>query len=126
VTAVQTNVGSWKLEDQQHQVEHESLTCDGCGKIYQTPIVARITTPGHVQTYGACPHCMTKVYDISAPKTEQKEKRNFSAESKRPQTEADDEVKCDHFFGFLNKRTRGTPVPERCLICERMVECLYG
>ena len=126
MTLVQANVGSWKLEDCPQQPGHESMTCDECGRSYQKPILARVSTPGHVQTYGACPHCMTKVYDINVPETKEKERQNASPKPRQPSTAAEPEVKCDHFFGFLNKRTKGTPVPEPCLTCDRMVDCLYG
>ena len=126
MTTVQTSVGSWKLEDYPHHIEHDALTCDGCGRTYEKPIVARVSTPGHIQTYGACPHCMTKVYDINLPETGGKEKPSSLVQPNRPQEKASSEVKCDHFFGFLNKRTKGTPVPEHCLTCDKMVECLYG
>ena len=121
---VQSNVGSWKLDDCPHQPEREALTCDGCGKTYQKPILAKVSTPGHVQTYGACPHCMTKVYDINALRNEEKRNPKLSPDTKL--SRINDQVKCDHFFGFLNKRAKGTPVPEHCLTCDKMVECLYG
>ena len=126
MTLVQANVGSWKLEDCPQQLGREHMTCDECGRSYQKPILARVSTPGHVQTYGACPHCMTKVYDINVPEIKEKEQQNASPKPRQPSTAAEPEVKCDHFFGFLNKRTKGTPVPEPCLTCDRMVDCLYG
>jgi hypothetical protein len=69
---------------------------------------------------------MTKVYDINLPKTGGKEKPSSPMRPDRPQEKASSGAECDHFFGFLNKRTKGTPVPEHCLTCEKMVECLYG
>jgi hypothetical protein len=36
------------------------------------------------------------------------------------------DVTCGHFFGYLNKRQKGTPIPEPCLVCTKMVECLCG
>ncbi len=122
---MQTNVNSWKLEDCPHQIERDVLTCDGCGRTYKKPIVARVSTPGHVQTYSACPHCMTEVYDTNFPETEGKEEPSSPVQPYRRPEKASSEAKCDHFFGFLSKRAKGTPVPEHCLTCDRMVECLY-
>jgi len=124
---VQINIGSWKLnEDSPHRMGQEGLTCDECGKTYQRPILARVSSSGHVvKTYQACPHCMTKVHSAAAaPRSEGIKAAILSKESTTMAPGLDG--KCVHFFGYLNKRAKGTPVPERCLTCDKMVECLYG
>jgi hypothetical protein len=68
---------------------------------------------------------MAKVYDINVPEIKEKEEQDVSVKPRQPSAAIEPEVKCDHFFGFLNKRTKGTPVPEHCLTCDKMVECLY-
>ena len=35
-----------------------------------------------------------------------------------------EEVKCRLFHGYLKKRPKNTPIPDECLICSRMIECL--
>ena len=30
---------------------------------------------------------------------------------------------CPHYVGYLSKRPRGTPIPEECLTCPKMIEC---
>jgi len=123
---VEVNVGSWKInEDQPHEMDPEDPTCGGCGKSYRKPILATVSSPGHVQTYQACPHCMTKVRDANPPKNENI-KATILSKAPSTQTAPGLDGKCGQFFGYLNKRTKGTPVPERCLTCEKMVECLYG
>jgi hypothetical protein len=68
---------------------------------------------------------MTKVHDINVPEIKEKEKQNAVLKPTHPSTSTEPEGKCNHFFGFLNKRTKGTPIPEHCLTCDKMVECLY-
>jgi hypothetical protein len=36
----------------------------------------------------------------------------------------DGNVKCGHFMGYLKQRPRETPIPEECLLCDKMVDCL--
>ena len=123
---MQINVGSWKVnEDHPHEMDPEDPTCGGCGKSYRKPILATVSSSGHVQTYQACPHCMTKVRGTNPPKSENI-KAAILSKTTSTQTAPELEGKCGHFFGYLNKRTKGTPVPEHCLTCEKMVECLYG
>jgi hypothetical protein len=33
---------------------------------------------------------------------------------------------CQHYFGFLSQRPKGTPIPEECLTCEKMLDCLVS
>ncbi len=33
-------------------------------------------------------------------------------------------VICRNYFGFLNQRPTGLAVPEECLICEKMLQCM--
>jgi len=127
VTGVQINIGSWKLnEDSAHSIDQEGLTCDECGKTYQKAILARISSSGRmVQTYQACPHCMTKVHTADVHSGSEKIKAAILPREPAP-TAPGAEGNCAHFFGYLNKRAKGTPVPDRCLTCDKMVECLYG
>lgn len=36
------------------------------------------------------------------------------------------EVKCQHFFGYLSKLSPDMSVPEECLLCQRVVECMLS
>ena len=126
MTRVQINIGSGKIsEDHPSEMDQDDPTCDGCGKSFSKPILATVSSSGHVQTYQACPHCMTKVRSVIHPKGENI-KAAILSKAQSTQTAPGLEGKCGHFFGYLNKRTKGTPVPEHCLTCEQMVECLYG
>jgi hypothetical protein len=105
VTRVEVNLGSWKInEDHPHEMDPEDPTCGGCGKSYRKPILATVSSP---------------------PKNENI-KATILSKAPSTQTAPGLDGKCGQFFGYLNKRPKGTPVPERCLTCEKMVECLYG
>jgi len=58
--------------------------------------------PKLVQYY-ACPYCLNKIDE------EQK-----LADS------------CQYWFGYLNQKDRGDPVPMECVECERAVECMLS
>jgi hypothetical protein len=30
---------------------------------------------------------------------------------------------CPHYLGYLKKRQKGTPIPEGCLTCTKMIDC---
>ena len=32
---------------------------------------------------------------------------------------------CAHHLGYLKRRPKNTPIPEECLTCSKMIECMY-
>jgi hypothetical protein len=34
------------------------------------------------------------------------------------------EVKCPHSFGYLSTLPKGSPLPEECFLCPKVVDCL--
>lgn len=106
------------------------MKCDECGEEFNQPLLARISSKGNTQTYYACPHCLTRVQE---PEKQQKaiekhdhEETHVAAPVKELKTGANkEEVEgCQHFFGFLKKRPKDTAIPETCLICDKMIECM--
>jgi hypothetical protein len=100
--------------------------CDECGTAFQVPLLATVKSHGSSQKYYACPRCLTKVAEI---RTQQKEERTETA-SRRTEVRKigslnENEAKCQHFLGYLKKRPKDTSIPDECLTCDRMVECLY-
>jgi hypothetical protein len=33
-------------------------------------------------------------------------------------------TECKHFFGYLSKRSSKEGVPEECIVCEKIVQCM--
>jgi hypothetical protein len=123
---MQTDLSYRKLEDDcPRAISHADVTCDRCGKTLEKSIIARVLTGGSVQTYQACPHCLTKVHIVQARKQERKPEP-LRKESSGLETKSESSFACGHFFGYLNKRQRGAPIPETCFLCTKMVECLSG
>jgi len=122
---MQTGISSEKLEhDCPKTISHADLTCDRCGKALQKPILARVVTGVNVQTYPACPHCMTRIRGIEVLKQEDTKPEIIKKRPIEPRAQPVSSFACGHFFGYLNKRQKGTPIPEPCLVCSKMVECL--
>jgi DNA-directed RNA polymerase subunit RPC12/RpoP len=103
--------------------EETSSTCNECGEKFDKPLLTSISTQGIVQTYYACPRCLSKI-----PEDNEKEKQENEASAQpegpekgrpKPQNE-----KCPHFLGYLKKRPKETSIPEACLTCERIIECM--
>jgi len=111
-----------------------------CGKSFSEPIeLTLIQADGSPETYYACPHCFSRV-SLEDRKIERKEKS--SDKSKKSPSEALPSVSkkdleedasgvekvkpagCVHFLGYLRTRPKGTPIPDECLTCAAIMDCM--
>jgi hypothetical protein len=106
--------------------KNDGLTCDGCGENFERPILATIVSGCSSRTYYACPRCLTKVGDLKPQKDDrsrEEEKASTIVVHKAKESESS-EARCGHFLGYLKKRPKNTPIPDECLTCNKMIECL--
>jgi len=54
-------------------------------------------------------------------KTEQKSEQSQCESESIPQPEKMD---CQYWFGYLSQKAHGEPVPESCVECEKVLECM--
>jgi len=125
---MEKTLGSLKMEDE-HYFFRESQTsfrCTGCNGTFQKPILATVSSRGCVKTYYACPRCLLKVGDVKQHKDEEDKETSISIEKVKKVAVAkhEDTVKCKHFLGYLKKRSKDAPIPDECLTCDKMIECL--
>ena len=113
--------------DTEDPVSQPSFRCSECNGIFQKPLVATLSSQGIVQTYDACPHCLSKVALVKhQQKREEKkevlmpieETKNISAPRERENAD------CMHFLGYLKTRSKDMSIPDECLTCDKMIECL--
>jgi hypothetical protein len=118
-------MNSQKFQEETAYIEehHLNFSCSKCGEHCQKPILATISANGNVQTYYACPYCLAK---LDTAKTQEKEEsKKVSAKAYiRPDVKAETSAKCQHHLGYLKNRPKNTPIPDECLTCDRMIECL--
>jgi len=102
-----------------------SVRCDECSEIVYKPLLATLLSSDHVQTYYACPRCLSKV---SVPQQRRSEpaKETVATEKVKRVTAAagEDKTMCKNFFGYLKKRSKDVPIPDECLTCDKMIECM--
>lgn len=108
-----------------------------CGKSFTAPV--RLTDLSHKprsETYYACPYCFSKM-DESEPDVPHELR---SVKSASYEMAADDGLKknakgkenekenavtsCPHHVGYLKKRSRDEAVPDSCLTCPKILQCM--
>jgi DNA-directed RNA polymerase subunit RPC12/RpoP len=103
------------------------LTCGECGENFVKPILATVSSNDKLQIYYACPRCLTKVGDVES----QSDKESgtvtvLKEEGKDVSKKRESEAECEHFLGYLKQRPKNSPIPDECLVCEKMIECLVS
>ena len=124
---MEKSVSAFKLNDDYHYLRENTtcFKCSECGEEFQKPILATVSSNISVQKYFACPRCFTKVGDVEGRKDRESKEVAFSAEeAKKAVAKFEESVKCDHFLGYLKKRSKDTAIPDECLTCDKMIECL--
>ncbi|MEM4704773.1 MAG: hypothetical protein QXJ02_06880 [Candidatus Bathyarchaeia archaeon] len=123
---MQRSLSVWKESENRSLDEDEAdYKCSECGEEFHRPIFARNTSGGQTQTYYACPHCLTEVAQRASQRSEKSRESSDSLKEIRvPSVKLEEKTDCRHFLGFLKKRPKDMAIPEECLVCERMIECM--
>lgn len=118
-------MNSRKLQEEMTHIEEQHLdfSCGECGGHYQKPILATMSANGNVQTYYACPYCLAKL-DIAKNQEKEESKKVTAKTYTRSGVKAETGTECQHHLGYLKNRPKNTPIPDECLTCDRMIECL--
>jgi len=66
---------------------------------------------------------------VKGEKPEYNEEQIAQAKEKNPETKLthlafSKAEKCSHHFGYLNQRSKGQKIPEECLTCQKVIECM--
>ena len=103
-------------------------SCESCGHIVKNPIQLTNFSSTPMQTYNACPFCFTRLEEDAIEEPSKLKLADFedSTLSKNRQKETEDQKtgECPHYLGYLKKRPKNTPIPDSCLTCQKMMQCL--
>lgn len=120
------------------KMKSEGHTCSNpeCGRDFTNPIVVKDLSSEDSPSYQACPFCLTrlveKVAEVEEKPQKKKESKTKEGVAQHPevmpaqleQQPYAEEPKCPHHFGYLSNRSRKETIPEECMTCEKIVECM--
>lgn len=109
-----------------------------CGRTVDNPIIVQDLGSEGRTTYQACPYCLTEIV-LEKPlitKDDQKEKKKPKGKSwteqkeefmklKPPPQLSEDSDECPYHFGYLSERSKGEDIPEKCMTCKKLVQCMF-
>ena len=100
---------------------HSTSTCAACGENFEQPLFAMVFSDSLVEEYYACPKCLSKVASLHRKDVEVDE----AEEEAEVESPVGDVAGCMHHVGYLKSRPKNTPIPEECLTCSKMIDCMY-
>jgi hypothetical protein len=107
-----------------------AFTCPNvsCGKVFTKPLRALNLQQGSEEPYDACPYCLTEItIDNELPVScdEPKETEAAEKESTEEQVEiAEKPSECGYHLGYLSERSSKENIPDACMMCKDIVECM--
>jgi len=119
-----------------------------CHRDIEEPILLNNLSKSPVEQYQACPYCFVKL-DTDAENEEdvmeesrlgsplppsleksrdsgsvRLQKRGDEAPVKPSKVEEKGPKGCPHYFGYLTHRPKDASIPQECLTCPKIVECM--
>lgn len=102
------------------------LTCQNssCKKNFETPLKTLNLQSSPTEIYNACPYCLSKI------KEPEKALENLQAKVNQVRTKEgldknnDNLIKCHFHQGYLSERTSKENIPDECLVCKDILECM--
>jgi hypothetical protein len=106
------------------------FTCQhpSCKKTFTVSLKTVNLQQTPTELYNACPYCLTKIKIIEKPaeiqveKTQPKE-NHFETKEKLFKNK-DKSVTCNYHPGYLSERNSKEQIPDECLVCKDIVECM--
>jgi hypothetical protein len=128
-------IGKSKHKASDFDAKSDQVNCSRseCGKSFDKPIELTIIGADHKsETYDACPHCFHKVTNQPITVPEKKSEKTVPSVPSIPITEIDKEesdeedksIECPHSFGHLSRRPKGSSIPDECLTCREITQCM--
>ena len=110
-----------------------------CGKSFAAPVrLTDLSHKPHSETYYACPHCFSKME--TADRDEPTESKLMKSEDYETATKSSDKgtktkapkktgdvapvASCPYHVGYLKTRSKSEAVPDGCLTCSKILECM--
>jgi DNA-directed RNA polymerase subunit RPC12/RpoP len=124
------NIATPKLK---FETDNSGSKCGICEEEFENPLLAMVLADSLVEEYYACPKCLSKVVgfhqkDVMVNYVDDNETEIGFVASKfgaAVEDSASDVEGCVHHLGYLKKRLKNSDIPEECLTCSKMIECMY-
>lgn len=121
-------------------MENRNFTCQNpsCGKVFNNPLKAEVVGSDREGSYDACPYCLAEIAIGNEVPTVADEKDDLRLKigklertlpkiqpvGGKPVDKATKAAGCPHHLGYLSERAAKENIPEQCITCECIVQCM--
>jgi hypothetical protein len=114
----------------------KALICENplCKKTFTAPLKTLNLQQNPSETYDACPYCLTKIEIIDEPlrtdekieeiQIEETQAKINQVKTKEKNNKNDKPTSCHYHPGYLSERSSKEQIPDECLVCKDIVECM--
>jgi hypothetical protein len=95
-----------------------------CKKTFTAPLKTLNLQEDPDQPYNACPYCLTKLAQPTLRQNETPKAQVSTTSILNENLVKEKPTACQYHLGYLGERTQNQPIPEDCLICKDIVECM--
>ena len=88
-----------------------------CKSNIRQPILIHNLSTKPKKTYYGCPNCF---FEVKKTSKFQKRESKINPKKRKEQTSSS----CLHYYGFLSSRLKDTAIPQECLVCPKLLECM--
>jgi len=113
---------------QNEEEQKNALTCPNntCAKIFLKPLKALNLQVASAGPYDACPYCLTEINRdemtaVSDEPTVAEVDKTLGNQVQIPQQQS---TSCSYHMGYLSERDSKDQIPDECIICKEIVECM--
>jgi len=120
-----------RIKEKIMKTEPRVCSNPSCGRVFVNALRTQ-NVADNSESYDACPYCLTAV----VAETSTLQQKTILEESTEPKdsellVEGKIEVdsptspsKCSHHLGYLSERTSKGSIPDECIMCEKIVQCM--
>jgi hypothetical protein len=111
---------------------NQNYTCrnPSCSRPFATPLKAINLSLDNPEPYLACPHCLIEVTTQENPPTAETKpttetlKTTIDKAGEEKTNQQPTKPQCNHHFGYLSERSSKEKIPEECMTCTEIVDCM--
>lgn len=114
---------------QNEEEQKSAVTCpnNACAKVFVKSLRALNLQATSSGPYDACPYCLTEINqdELVAVNDEPRAVEvNEKAPLENPTQVPQKSSSCSYHLGYLNERESKEQIPDECIICKDIVECM--
>ena len=96
-----------------------------CRRVFAAPLKATVLQEKSAETFDACPYCLTVITPNCAQSTQNVESvEEKAAEEEQVESAPLGNVSCHNHFGYLSERAVKAQIPDECLTCKDIIQCM--